>query len=68
MRSTLVKRHRRSCPQCGCLGFARTGTDYFGAATFECNDCRHEWAAERGPQRGTSLDRPRHQENDHASE
>ncbi|SOC45715.1 hypothetical protein SAMN05892877_117104 [Rhizobium subbaraonis] len=57
MRSTLVKVHRRSCPMCGCLGFARTGTDYFGSTTFECNDCRHEWASERGPRKGTSLDR-----------
>lgn len=57
MRSTLVNRHRRSCPQCGHIGFARTGTDFFGNAEFECNACRYEWAAERGPQKGTSLDR-----------
>jgi len=42
---------------CGCLGFARTGTDFFGRSTFECNDCRHEWATERGPLKGTSLNR-----------
>jgi len=56
-RSTLVRPYRRSCPMCGCLGFARTGTDFFGRSTFECNDCRHEWATERGPLKGTSLNR-----------
>lgn len=59
MRSTLVRPHKRSCPMCGCLGFARHGTDFFGRPVFECNDCRHEWSAERGPQKGTSLDRKR---------
>lgn len=59
MRSTLVRPFRRQCPQCGCYGFARTGQDFYGQAKFECNDCRHEWAAERGPKKGTSLDRPR---------
>lgn len=57
MRSSLVTRHRRSCPQCGCIGFAKIGTDYFGRAEMECNDCRHLWANDHGPQKGTSRHR-----------
>lgn len=57
MRSTLVRAQRRSCPQCGHPGFAFTGKDYFGQSVFECNACRHEWASDRGPRKGTSLDR-----------
>lgn len=57
LRSTLIQPRKRECPQCGHRGFALTGTDFFGRSTFECNACRHEWAAERGPRRGTSLHR-----------
>jgi rubredoxin len=57
MRSTLVKRHQRSCPQCGHIGFARKGSDFYGRPIFECNTCRHEWAPERGAAHGTSRDR-----------
>jgi len=59
MRSTLVNVRRRSCPQCGHPGFARIGLDYFQRPLFECNACRHQWAADHGPMKGTSLHRPR---------
>ena len=58
MRSTLIKPRRRGCPQCWHLGFAKIGLDYFKQPLFECNSCRHVWATDRGPMKGTSLDRP----------
>lgn len=57
MRSTLLTRTRRACPLCRQYGFALTGTDFFGRPTFQCNACRYEWAAERGPKKGTAPHR-----------
>lgn len=48
---------KRSCPLCGHLGFASTGKDFHGRPTFQCNACRHDWATERGPLKGTGPHR-----------
>jgi hypothetical protein len=59
MRSTLITPRRRGCPLCGHRGFARVGFDFFNRSTiFECNACRYTWAADHGPDKGTSLHRP----------
>lgn len=53
----LSRPKKRCCPVCLSIGFALIGKDFFGRPEFECNDCRHVWATDHGPQKGTSLHR-----------